>query len=135
MHEPGFHLLTSKTLTSEQYENLKRAVETRMPSAIAHMNKERPSIVFALTEITSVMNSSAQALKKKDLNRSVLSNHSFDDVQNIGLEEVWQELKRHQPFILDCMLAISSKKTLTLHETDQDVQLELHLIYSVRMHQ
>ena len=134
-YNKDIHQVTTTFLSSAQVENLRRAIDTKVPSAIAHVvYKENYAIVIALKQlILKDMDIKAAAFSTTKTGKSVLNDHTFQGMSDFRYQQVWNEALTHQPFLIDVLSAISKQNGAEPHLLKDEVKQRLSFIYSMLM--
>lgn len=107
--QKGVDAVTAKFLTDEEADILHRAVDCRVPSAIANaLYKNQYPVVLALKKlILNDMASTAGSFSHTTVKKSVLNDHTFEAMRDFQPLKVWDEMLSNFPFLVDILAACS----------------------------
>lgn len=124
--EGSFTSDTQALLTERQQQMITRALRSRDATVLAEVLKEHcPSVLSVMKKLLCKdVKQSCEKLCTR-LNGSVLYGKDFESLRDFDFNNIWEELKTNQPFLVDLMNAVADND-----DGFEDIKLELRVKYA-----
>jgi len=130
--DKSYDSLVTNSFSEEEMWSLNQALSTRQPLAFVNVLSRIPRATLAFKRVlVENVNKNAQQLCKRK-SGSVLRDSSFEILEKFHFEDIWQEMVKNQPFLVDMLNAVTGKHVNHMLTTDA-VKIKLSQIYSILM--